>query len=229
MAEQHQLSFVCSQAIWSAVMSFLEERDLSKKQLSHPDHFFSINSKELERYIIRLIGGFLSSRQSQGFATLWATPHVYDFLRTAGVITGSVYESAIQVVTNHKKTLLDNWQGPLWRYSFIHRWGKPAYQTEADFEAEAKRFADTFNQSEPLSTQPSEKIGWGAKLSDVAGKMALDRAKQKPSSVSKTPAKPPTPAKPFKAMKSRKSPLQEVKGLGKKGKGAKKKKKGKGF
>ena len=229
MAAQHQLSFVCSQAFWSAIMSFLEERDLSKKQLSHPDLFFSIDSKELESYIVQLIGGFLSSRQSKGFATLWGIPHVYDFLLTAGVITDAVYEAAIQVVTNQKKTLLDYWQGPLWRYSFIHRWGKPAYQTEADFEAEAKRFTDTFSQSEPLSTEPVEKSDWDASLSKVAEQLALDRANQKSSSISNAPAKVSTPTKPFKPAKSRKSPLQEVKALGKKGKGAKKKKKGKGF
>lgn len=229
MANQYQLSFVCSQAIWSAVMGALDERDLPKKQLSHPDRFFSISAKELERYVVQLIGGFLSSRQAKGFATLWGIPHVYDFLRTAGVITDSVYESAIQVVTNHKKTLLDHWQGPLWRYSFIHRWGKPAYQSEADFEAEAKRFADTFNQSESLSTEPAEKTDWDAKFSDVAGKIAPNLTKQQSSSVSKAPAKSPSPAKPFKSAKSRKSPLQEVKALGKGGKGAKKKKKGKGF
>ncbi|MEM9486593.1 MAG: hypothetical protein AAGA83_23205, partial [Cyanobacteria bacterium P01_F01_bin.116] len=226
MANQYQLSFVCGQAIWSAVMGALDERDLSKKQLSHPDRFFSIDAKELERYVVQLIGGFLSSRQSKGFATLWGIPHVYDFLRTAGVITDSVYESAIQVVTNHKKTLLGHWQGPLWRYSFIHRWGRPAYQSEAEFEAEAKRFVDTFNQSEPLSTEPSEEIDWDAKFPDMVEKMA---PKQQPSSVSKAPAKSPAPAKPFKPAKSRKSPLKEVKALGKKGKGAKKKKKGKGF
>ena len=229
MAAQHQLSFVCSQAFWSAVMSFLEERDLSKKQLSHPDRFFSINAKELERYIIQLIGGFLSFRQSKGIATLWGIPHVYDFLHTAGVITDAVHEAAIQVVTNHKKTLLDHWQGTLWRYSFVHRWCKPVYQTEADFEAEAKRFADTFNQSESLSTEPAEKTDWDAKFSDVAGKIASNLTKQQSSSVSKAPAKSPAPAKPFKPAKSRKSPLQEVKALGKGGKGAKKKKKGKGF
>ncbi len=226
MAERHQLSFVCSQAIWSAVMSFLEERDLSKKQLSHPDFFFSINVKHLDRYLGGLIGGFLSSYQAKGFATLWGIPHVYDFLCTAGIITDSIYESAIQVATNLQGTLLKNWQGKLWRYGFIHRWGKPAYQAEADFEAEAKRFADTFNQSEPLSNEPVEKSKWEAKVSDMAKKMA---PKQQPSSVSKAPAESPTPVKPFKPMKSRKSPLQEIKALGKKGKGAKKKKKGKRF
>ncbi|EKV02014.1 hypothetical protein Lepto7375DRAFT_4209 [Leptolyngbya sp. PCC 7375] len=232
MANQYQLSFVCSQSIWSAVMSFLEERELSKKQLSHPGYFFGLNAKELDRYVGGLIGGFLSSYQSKGFATLWGIPHVYDFLRTAGVITDSVYESAIQVSTDLQAMLLKHWPGPLWRYSFIHRWGKPACQTEADFETEAKRFADTFNQSEPLSTEPSEKPDWEAKLSDVvekaAQRMASDQAtKEKPLPVQE-PAEP-SPAKPFKSAKSRKSPLQEVKALGKKSKGAKKKKKGKGF
>ncbi|MBT9316120.1 hypothetical protein [Leptothoe spongobia] len=224
MANQYQLSFVCSQSIWSAVMSFLEERELSDKQLSHPGHFFSINAKELDRYVGGLIGGFLSSYQSKGFATLWGIPHVYDFLRAAGVITDSVYESAIQVSTDLQEMLLKHWQRPLWRYSFVHRWGKPAYQTEADFEAEAKRFADTFNDSESLSTEPTEKPDWGARFSDVVGKavekMASDQA----------PAKSPAPVKNFKAPKPRKSRLQEIKALGKKSKGAKKKKKkGKGF
>jgi hypothetical protein len=233
MADQHQLSFVCSQSIWSAVMSFLDERELSKKQFSHPDHFFSINAKDLDRHVGGLIGGFLSFYQAKGFAILWGIPYVYDFLRSTGIVKESVYDSAIKVATDLQQVLLQHWQGPLWRYSFIHRWGKPVHQTTADFEAEAKRFADSFYDSEPLGTEPSEKPDWEAKIADLAEKaaqkIAFDRETEKKSLSEQELAEPPAPVKPFKTPKPRKSPLKEAEALAKKSKESKKRKKGKGF
>jgi hypothetical protein len=234
MANQNQLSFVCSQAIWSAVISFLGERKLSKQQLSHPDRFFDFDFKELDRYIGSLMGNFFSFRQSMGFAVIWGLPHVYNFLRAEAVIKEAVYDSAIAIATDFKALMLKNWSAPLWRFSFVHRWGKPKHQTDRDFADEAQRFAGTLDDSEPLSTEPTEKPDWDEMLTNMAEdisqkllnnpEFALPRL-----STSNQPEQPLANLKPPKTPKPRKSPFQEAKAL-KQGKGSKKKKKqGKGF
>ena len=106
MAAQNQLSFICSQAIWSAVIGFLGERQLSKKQLSHPDRFFDFDLKALDRYIGRLMGNLFSFRQSMGFAVIWGLPHVYDVLRAEAVIEEAVYDSVIAITTDFQAQCL---------------------------------------------------------------------------------------------------------------------------
>lgn len=219
MADQHQLSFVCSQAIWSAVISFLYERKLSKKLISHPDHFFSFDFKSLDRYVGRLMVGLFSFQQSMGFALVWGLPHVYDFLKAEAVIEDPIYESAIAIVTKFKALLLENWSGSLWRYSFVHRWGKPAHQTDTAFEDEIKRFTSTLEDAEPLSTEPIKKPGRDEILTALAENMA-EKISENPEFI----------LPPLTTPKPRRSPLQEAQALNKKAKGANpKKQKGKGF
>ncbi|MEM9091435.1 MAG: hypothetical protein AAGC93_22185 [Cyanobacteria bacterium P01_F01_bin.53] len=235
MSGQNQLSFVCSQAIWSAVMRFLSERKLSKKQLGHPDRFFAFDFKELDRYVGALMGGLLSFRQSMGFAVIWGLPHVYEFLRSEGVIDVSVYDSAIATATEFKALILKNWADPLWRFSFIHRWGKPEYQTDEDFAQEVQRFASTIEDAKPLSTEPTEPPDWDKMLTDVAGTMAKKISANAgvgspATSMSSQPAQPAANLKSPKPSKPKKSPLKEAKSLNKaKGGNKKKKKKRKGF
>jgi hypothetical protein len=243
MADQQQLSFVCSQAIWSAVISFLYERKLSKKQLSHLDHFFSFDFKSLDHYVGRLMVGLFSSQQSMGFALIWELPRVYDFLKAEAVIEDPIYESAIATVTKFQSLLLENWSGSLWRYSFVHRWGKPAHQTDKAFEAEIKRFASTIDNVEPLSTEPIKKPGWDEMLTPLAETMAEKLSKNPeftlPGSspltghnLPSTPnlAQPSANLPSLKTPKPRKSPLKEAQALTKKAKDSNpKKQKGKGF
>ena len=235
MAAQNQLSFVCSQAIWSAVIGFLGERRLSKKQLSHPDRFFDFDLKALDRYIGRLMGNLFSFRQSMGFAVIWGLPHVYDVLRAEAVIEEAVYDSVIAITTDFQTQMLENWSDPLWRFSFVHCWGKPNHQTDKDFADEVQRFAGTIDDSEPLSSEPTENLDWDAMLTnmaeDISQKLSQNPEFASPRSSTSNPTEqPPANLKPPRTPKPRKSPLQEAKAL-EKGKGSKKKKKkqGKGF
>ena len=236
MADENQLSFVCSQSIWSAICHYLGDRDLSQHQLSHPDHFFELDSTDLDRYVGGLIGGFLSFRESMGFAVLWGIPHVYDFLWSEGIIGEPVYESAMAIVANLKALLLENWSGPLWRYSFVHRWGQPANQPENEFIEEAERFVATIDDSKPLSDELIEAPDSNAMLDTIAqtlaknmenilGEADLGALNRLKGNATDTPTR-----KPPKQPKPRKSALKEARSLDKKGKGAKKKsRKGKGF
>ena len=240
MFDQRHLSFVCSAAIWTNVVSFLADSDRSKKPLNTPEKFFTINQKSLDRYVAQLLSSFLSDRKSEVLAVLWGLPHVYEFLHAEGVIDESGYSGAIAAVSTVKKTLLSKWPYPLWPYCFVHHWGKPAYQSEANFTAEAQQFADTAKESTPLSEEPSEPFSLEGAVDELTGAIAKNWASKPafnlgPSSSPKSTApskgegsNPPRNAKPSKVSKPRKSGLSEIKELTKKSKNKKKKKK-KGF
>ena len=213
---------------------FLGERKLSKTQLSHPNHFFDFDFKALDRYINILMGNFLSSRQSMGFAVIWGLPHVYDFLRAVAVIEETVYDSAIAIATDFQSLMLKDWSAPLWRFSFVHRWGKPKHQADKDFADEVQRFAGTIDDFELLSAEPTEKPDWDTMLSNMA-KDIFQKSSRNPevdfprSSISNQPEQSPANSKPPRAPKPRKSPIQEAKALQKSRGSKKRKKQGKGF
>lgn len=160
---------------------------------------------------------------------------MYDFLKAEGVIGVSVYDSAIAIASDFKALMLKNWADPLWRFSFIHCWGKPNYQTDEDFAKEVQRFANTIEDAKPLSTEPTELPDWDKMLTDVAETMAKKISANAgvgspATSVSSQPAQPEANCKSPKTSKPKKSPLKEAKALNKAKSGnKKKKKKRKGF
>lgn len=225
MSEQG-MGFVTSQAIWSAILECLEDRDLPKKQLAHPDSYFAITQQALDRSVARKIGGFLSLQQSKGFAILWGIPYFYGFLQTKQIIEDRIAQRAITAANALKPQLIQAFQNRLWRYDFVHRWPCPKSMSATEFAAEAEQFAATIEQSEPLSDQPIEYPNWNPNVKSIAEEIMpnpdtpVDRH---------PPVKPPTWDPP----RFRKSPLQEARELPdqrppsnpKSGK----KKKGKGF
>jgi len=202
-----QMRFVCSQAIWMALTDCLEDRKLSNKQLQHPDSYFAIAQNDLDVYLGKLLGSFLSSQQANGFAILWGIPHVYEFLETQHIITAEVRDGAIAAANALKGHLIQAFQRHLWEYDFVHRWQKPDCIAEADFVAEAEQFAASIQQREPLSDEPLEQPSFDTILDNMAAKMG------KQLNQDATPAVPaPPPAKPaLWPPKPRKSPLQEAK------------------
>ena len=155
MSEQKQVSFICSQAIWEAIFDFLEERKLSNQKRGNPDIYFAFPQKSLDRYVAKKIGGFMSMRQSMGFAILWGLPYLYDFLLSKQVIGEEVHQQAIAAATELKAQLIEGFNR-LWRYDFVHRWLPPDSVSEADFAAEADLFAASIEKVTPLSEEPGK-------------------------------------------------------------------------
>ena len=239
MYDQRQLSFVCSQTIWLIILEFLQnpERLKAKKKANTPGKFFNIAQKTLDRHVAQVLSAFFSDRKAEGFTLLWGLPHVYEFLYAEGLIEKNVYDDAIAAISNVKHTLLSEWPRYLWYYSFVHHWGKPAYQSEEDFEAEAKRFADSIKESTPLSEEPSEPFSVEKSVEALTGAIAnnwasapivADRSPDVAASPKAQSSAPSSSSKPPKFSKPRQSGLSEVKALNKKSKNKKKKKK-KGF
>ncbi|NJM48380.1 MAG: hypothetical protein HC860_21200 [Alkalinema sp. RU_4_3] len=95
MYDQHQMSFVSAQIIWTLIIDFLEQRELSAKQSATPDAYFRIAKDELDHYLGRKLSSFLSMRESRCFAILWGIPVLYEFLLSAKIINASTHDSAI--------------------------------------------------------------------------------------------------------------------------------------
>ncbi|WAL60043.1 hypothetical protein [Thermocoleostomius sinensis] len=145
MAEEKQVSFICSRALWESIYTFLEHRETSGTKLAQPESYFAFSLLELEIYVAQKIGALLSTQQSVGVAVLWGIPYVYDFLRSKQIISRDLHQQAIKSVAALKTALINNY-AHLWKYSFVHRWLPPDSVATAEFEAEKQCFAASFER-----------------------------------------------------------------------------------
>lgn len=157
MAEQKQVSFICSSAIWKAVISFLDNRQTLRKKLSQPELYFAFEQEELDRSLTQMIGGLLSMAQATGFGLLWGIPYVYDFLLAKQFISNEVYQQAMDSTNALKAMILENYP-KLWRFDFVHRWQPPDSVSVEAFEAEASQFAASLEPVTPLSEEPGKGV-----------------------------------------------------------------------
>jgi hypothetical protein len=218
MADQQQMSFICSQAIWSEILEFLEEHDRSKKPLTHPDRYFALDQNKLDRHVAQLVGGLLSPRQPNAFALLWGIPYLYEFLRSQHVIQDSVYQEALSIAANLKAQLINVLSRSLWQYDFVHRWQRPEGIPSDVFVAESERFKSSLEQVEPLSDQPIERLSLKKPFPSFVN----------PQVVQSLPASP-KPSKPRKSFLEEVSDLPDTPKSSKSKQSGKKNKKKKGF
>jgi hypothetical protein len=166
MAEQKQVSFICSSAIWKAVTSFLEERQLPRKKFSQPESYFAFEQEELDRAVTQMIGGLLSMAQAVGVGLLWGVPYVYDFLLAKQIIPEVVHQQAIASSTALKAMFTESFPHR-WRFDFVHRWQPPDSISPEEFEAEAAQFAASLEPVEPLSEEPGKGATFAAMVESL--------------------------------------------------------------
>ncbi|MGA7932154.1 MAG: hypothetical protein WCA35_01105 [Kovacikia sp.] len=214
MAERKGMSFICSQAIWKALLDFLERRKAPHKQVSQPDGYFALDQKKLDAFVANLIGGFLSMKQAVGFGLIWGIPYVYEFLHSKQVIRQELQQQAIAAATAIKALLIQGFQSSLWKYDFVHRWLPPDSVSEADFAAEAEQFAASLLQVTPLSEEPGQGT-FESKMHQLAKAMGLSEPLNKDKAIAeKDPIALPPPVKSiapaWEPPKPRKSPLKQA-------------------
>lgn len=214
MAVRKQVGFISSLAIWSAVFRFLADRELSNKELEHPERYFSFTEKQLDEYLASLLKAFFSDRKSEVFAVLWGIPYIYELLHQQKVISEKVYETAIAGATALKPQIINYYGKQLWKFDFVHRWSPPDSISDSDFEKEASIFATSINQFTPLSTEPGEgslesfynQIKENSPFKDLFTEQELEEQK-----VANPPKQADVPQfKPLKPPKKRKSPLMQA-------------------
>lgn len=228
---QQQMSFVCSELIWSTVLDCCNHQDRPKKQLTQPDSYFSISQQALDKYVGQLVGGLLSMRQAQGFAVLWGIPYVYKFLLDKQIIREETYHQAFKATTALKGFLIKGFQQSLWQYNFVHVWQRPAQVSAEEFASETEQFVKSAEQVEPLSEEPQERSDFSflhkTPKQEVFGKAESSSSGGQNTSQATKSTQPPQPI--WEPPKPRKSPLQEAAKLSSKGKKGKSKKSNKGF
>ncbi|KAI9133891.1 hypothetical protein ON05_011685 [Acaryochloris sp. CCMEE 5410] len=227
---QQQMSFVCSELLWSTVLDCCNRQERPKKQLTQPDNYFSISQQTIDKYVGQLVGGLLSKRQAQGFAVLWGIPYVYEFLLNKGIILEKTYQQAIEASTALKGFLIKGFQQSLWEYNFVHCWQRPAQVSAEEFAAETEQFVKSIKQVEPLSEEPQKRSDFsflhGTPKQEVLAKTESPSTGHQ-NTAKATKSQSPQPI--WEPPKPRKSPLQEAAKLSSKGKKGKSKKSNKGF
>ncbi len=212
-----QMSFVCSQAIWTCVIDALEWRERPQAKLNQPNRYFAITETELDAYLAKRIMGLLSSRYAEGFALIWGIPLVYEFLASQQIVETDTAEEAIAAATALKLFLTKACSSFLWQLDFVHRWPRPQCVSEPEFAAEAEQFRATITQAEPLSDDPEDHESFTDMIDRAAETLAN---KLEGTSIPKFAGASPfgdddllphtLPTSTWKPPKPRKSPLQEA-------------------
>lgn len=90
------------------------------------------------------------------FTLLWGLPHVYDWLVESGLCKPALRGQVMNWIEKLRPILIEQRHNALWGYDFVHRWPCPQGRDAAEFQAEAQKFAQTLNQSTPLSDNPED-------------------------------------------------------------------------
>lgn len=98
--------------------------------------WFEFSERELETYLARMAGGFLSTRQTEAFAVLWGMAYVYDFLFDRGVISDKLHIKFLQRIARLKGKMRNAYQDELWKYAFVDRWQASDYAGRGSMQTE---------------------------------------------------------------------------------------------
>lgn len=134
--DRKQMDFALGEAIWSGAFQFLLQRKARKRSVLTWEEWFEFSERELEAYVARMAGGFLSTRQTEAFAVLWGMAYVYDFLLDRGVISDKVHINSLQRIARLKSKMRDAYQDALWKYAFVDRWQASDYAGRESMQAE---------------------------------------------------------------------------------------------
>lgn len=154
MRDRKGVPFLCSEALWSMMINFLEEGRDTDDLLPSPAVYFQFAPADLEEFLVQMLSGFMSNQQHTAVAMLWGIPYIYDFLLARGMITEAVHRKVNDVVNRFKPDVIKGFNTTVWKYDFVHRWTRPDSVSEAEFQAEADQFRTSIEDVRPLSEKP---------------------------------------------------------------------------
>jgi len=123
---------------WRNMKCFWEEED--KKKNKHPDQYFSVKTKNFEKFLSELSGDFFIQNYSEMIAVLWGSVYIYDFLYSIQLINQTTYNNFIETSKILKGNIIYNFINSLWNSNFVHHWIKPDSVSENEFREEEKIF-----------------------------------------------------------------------------------------
>ncbi len=153
MLDQKDMPFICSNHIINGILEFLAKRKPRGKKSMSPGTYFVFPKSELDSYLARMLGGFMSMQQAKGIGLLWGSVYLYDFLLSREIITDSMHRNIMRSVGALKKDVIKGFRKSLWKYDFVHRWASPDSISDDDFAAESELFSKTTETQEPLGDQ----------------------------------------------------------------------------
>lgn len=147
MLKKRSVHFSISMDIWFPFSDML----LRNKSITS----FKFQYKSLDD----LIGEFFSlfgNREEKGLAILWGIPFIYDFLHEQQLIPEETHNKALEHVAAAKEHIFKLYRNDIWRFDFVHEWGKPLAVDEESFSEEEEYFRQTFMSRNRIEITPSQ-------------------------------------------------------------------------
>lgn len=154
MLAEHNLNLYTSAEIMShAVMLWRENparenEDLTLKQL------VKLDEKQLGDYFDAYTEE--SNSPDELLTLCWGLPLVYDWLQSQDLVDAAQVSELHNWLSSRQQLVIDELDGALWSYDFVHRWPRPSQVSAEDFQTESSLFRETRHQSEPLSEDPAD-------------------------------------------------------------------------
>jgi hypothetical protein len=146
LVTEKDAGFTLSAIICDKLLFYFEKRKLSKYKISNTEDYFSIEIQGLDQFLQEVFDGLFSYDYLMETAFLWIIPYFYDFLYSKRLISKYLYNKTIKEFKELKKHYIRRNSSTLWKYDFVHRWNKPDYMLDKDFQQESLLFKNTLHK-----------------------------------------------------------------------------------
>ena len=136
--KERNFSFALSGRLWDKILEFWTEGNKQKR--CKPDKYFSVNSKELEKYLSNLSGNIFVDNTSEMIAVLWGSIYIYDFLKSIEIISQEIFDNFLEASKILKGKVIGQYTSDLWNSNFVHSWEKPDSISAIEFSEEENIF-----------------------------------------------------------------------------------------
>lgn len=145
MLDTKNVNFATSYEIWDIVRESFQWYIPDTKAELIFDKVFELNTERYEGEISGRLG-FLSNKTTSGFGAAWGSIYVYDFLYKNEYISKKTYDHAIGGIYDLQHELIEEYTNNLWKYEFVHTWGKPDSMSDEEYTFEKDLFRTSIAQ-----------------------------------------------------------------------------------
>lgn len=135
-------SFVISAFIWDNLVQYFVE----KAEEEAPDNwadFFQIDPDFFNEFLMAQ-ATIMGNRVIQVFLLVWGSRYLVDFLYQYKVLNQEQYNEQTEIVKDFQVRFKENFEGYLWKYTFIHDWHPPLYASANALEEEQNAFEQSY-------------------------------------------------------------------------------------
>jgi len=144
------VSFAVSSDIWDNLVAYWEDR----RGISSLEIHFSLRPASFKEYLLKK-SGFILDYRFYSVMILWGSTYVYDFLKATELIDETSWENTQKGIRKLKEALIQEDPDNLWKYSFVHGWGKPDFLSEEEWQQEQVTFREYHAKFADKKSKPS--------------------------------------------------------------------------